>query len=103
MREKSHGEQAFIQKQDGKPGSAWDWLQLKRDAIRQIHGFFIGEAPVNSFGQLPASCTAALATGVPRPPGNSQLGRCRSLTVADDHTRAPLVIDTTPTAAAEGS
>ena len=54
MREKSRREQAFIQEQD----STWDWLQLKRDAVRQTLGFFIGEAPVDPFA-------AALATGPP--------------------------------------
>jgi hypothetical protein len=68
MREKSRGEQAFIYEQDRKPGSAWYWLHIKRDAIHQILSFCIGEAPVDPFGQLPASCTVALATGAPRPP-----------------------------------
>ena len=35
MREKSRREQAFVQKQDSKPGSNWDWLHLKRDAARR--------------------------------------------------------------------
>ena len=49
MREKSRREQAFIQEQDRKLDSTWDWLQLKRDEIRQILGFFIGEPPVDPF------------------------------------------------------
>ena len=57
MREKAHREQAFIQEQDRKLDSTWDWLRLKRDEIRQALGFFIGEEP-----RLP---TAALATGPP--------------------------------------
>jgi hypothetical protein len=57
MREKSRREQTFIQEQDRKLDSTWDWLHLKRDEIRQVLGFFIGEAP-----SLPA---AALATGPP--------------------------------------
>ena len=67
MREKAHREQAFIQEQDKKLGSTLDWLHLKRDAIRQILGFFIGETPVDPFAESPAPGiqTAALATGPP--------------------------------------
>jgi len=67
MREKSRREQAFIQEQDRKPDSTWDWLQLKRDEIRERLGFFIGEPPVDPFGQSPAPGVppAALATGPP--------------------------------------
>jgi hypothetical protein len=61
MREKSRREQAFIQEQDRKLDSTWDWLRLKRDEIRQVLGFFIGEAPVDPFS-APAE---ALATGPP--------------------------------------
>jgi hypothetical protein len=60
MREKTHREQKFIQEQDKKLGSTWDWLRLKRDEIRQVLGFFIGEPPVDPF-----SATTALATGPP--------------------------------------
>ncbi len=67
MREKTQRVQAFIQEQDKKLGSTLDWLHLKRDEIRQVLGFFIGEAPVDPFDQSPASCAngAALATGPP--------------------------------------
>ena len=57
MREKAHREQTFILEQDRKLDSTWDWLRLKRDEIRQVLGFFIGEEP-----SLPA---AELATGPP--------------------------------------
>jgi hypothetical protein len=60
MREKSRREQAFIQEQDRKLDSTWDWLRLKRDEIRQVLGFFIGEPPVDPF-----SAPEALATGPP--------------------------------------
>jgi hypothetical protein len=60
MREKSRREQAFIQEQDKKLGSTLDWLHLKRDAIREILGFFIGEEPVDPFAP-----PEALATGPP--------------------------------------
>jgi hypothetical protein len=57
MREKRRREQTFILEQDRKLDSTWDWLHLKRDEIRQVLGFFIGEEP-----SLPA---AELATGPP--------------------------------------
>jgi hypothetical protein len=67
MREKSRREQAFIQEQDKKLGSTLDWLHLKRDEIREILGFFIGEEPVDPFAESPTPDihTAALATGPP--------------------------------------
>ena len=46
MQEKSRREQAFAQEQDRKPGSNWDWLSMKREAICQVLGFFIGEPPL---------------------------------------------------------
>jgi hypothetical protein len=58
MREKSRREQTFIREQDRKLDSTWDWLQLKRDEIRERLGFLIGEPPVDPFA-------AALATGPP--------------------------------------
>jgi len=58
MREKTRRKQAFIQEQDKKLDSSWDWLQLKRDEVRQVLGFFIGEPPVDPFA-------TALATGPP--------------------------------------
>jgi hypothetical protein len=61
MREKTHREQTFIQEQHKKRDSTWDWLRLKRDEVRQVLGFFIGEPPVDPFGAL----DTALATGPP--------------------------------------
>ena len=61
MRVKLHREQAFAREQDRKLDSSTDWMHLKRDAIRQILGFFIGEPPVDPF----SAPTAALATGPP--------------------------------------
>ena len=61
MREKARREQAFIQEQDKKLGSTLDWLHLKRDEIRQVLGFFIGEPPVDPF----CAPAAPLATGPP--------------------------------------
>ena len=58
MREKTRREQAFIQEQDKQLGSTLDWLHLKRNEIRQVLGFFIGEPPVDPFA-------GALATGPP--------------------------------------
>ena len=60
MQQKSRREQAFAKQQDSNPHSNWDWLRLKRDAARQVLGFFIGEPPVN-----PLTPDAAIATGPP--------------------------------------
>ena len=64
MAEKHRREQAFIQEQDRTIGSSWDWINLTRDEIRQILGFFIGEEPVDPFAQ-PATPGTAAATGPP--------------------------------------
>jgi len=58
MREKTRRVHAFIQEQDRKLGSSWDWLHLKRDEIRERLGFLIGEEPVDPFAE-------PLATGPP--------------------------------------
>ncbi len=60
MQQKSRREQAFAKQQDSNPNGNWDWLRLKRDAVRQVLGFFIGEPPVNPFASA-----AAIATGPP--------------------------------------
>ncbi len=60
MRQKAQRREAFAKQQDHNPNANWDWLDLTRDAARQVLGFFIGEPPVNPFD--PA---AALATGPP--------------------------------------
>ena len=60
MREKSRRRQAFAKEQDRNPKANWDWLNLSRDAPRQILGFFIGEPPVN-----PLDPAAAIATAPP--------------------------------------
>ncbi len=59
MREKTHREQAFIKEQDKKLDSSWDWLRLKRDEIRQILGFFIGEKPLDPFDRSPPPCATS--------------------------------------------
>jgi hypothetical protein len=46
MQERCRREQAFAQELDRRPGSNWDWLSMKRDTIRQVLGFFIGEPPI---------------------------------------------------------
>ena len=60
MAEKCRRERALVQQQDRIIGSNWDWLRLKRDGIRQVLGFFIGEPPRDPFAP-----DAALATGPP--------------------------------------
>jgi hypothetical protein len=61
MKEKMRRERAIAQEQDRIPGSDWNRTQLKRDDIRQVLGFFIGETPVDPFSDP----TAPLATGPP--------------------------------------
>ena len=60
MREKACRREAFASEQDRRPDANWDWLQLKRDELRHVLGFFIGEPPVN-----PLEPSAAIATGPP--------------------------------------
>ena len=55
MREKTRREQAFIQEQDKKLDSTWEWMRLKPDELRQVLGFFIGEPPVDPFAAAPAT------------------------------------------------
>ncbi len=75
MREKAHREQAFIREQDRKLGSTLDWLQLKRDEIRQRLGFFIGEPPVDprrAIGHRPTLTRRGVADHCPKGPDNSR-------------------------------
>jgi hypothetical protein len=67
MREKVRRQEAFCREQDRKPGSNWDWLELTRDALRRMLGFFIGEVAVDVLDPSPApgSPVAAAATGPP--------------------------------------
>ncbi|HTI80681.1 MAG TPA: hypothetical protein VL614_09565, partial [Acetobacteraceae bacterium] len=60
MQEKSRRWRAFDKEQDRKPDANWDWINLSRDASRQVLGFFIGEPPVN-----PLDPAAAVATAPP--------------------------------------
>jgi hypothetical protein len=103
MRERSRREQAFIQEQDSKPDSTWDWRQLKRDRhppdTRLLHWRSTGSIrPVTS-------------TGCPRH-GNGHRtaltpGAIGSVSKAGlwptGHSRAlPIIANTTPRVAAEG-
>jgi hypothetical protein len=63
MREKTRRGDEFARTPESSPESNWDWRDLRRDAIRQVLTFFIGEAPVDPFAQSPTSCAAA--TGPP--------------------------------------
>lgn len=67
MQERVRRETAFSKEQDGKPGSNWDWQGLKRDALRRVLGFFIGEVADAPFDPLPElyALGAAVATGPP--------------------------------------
>jgi len=67
MQEKTHREEAFAEEQDKRPGSDWTWLELTREAVRKVLGFFIGEPPVDPFARSRAPClpAAEVATGPP--------------------------------------
>ena len=67
MQEKARREEAFCKEQDRKPGSNWDWQGLRRDALRRVLGFFIGEVADDPFDPLPEpyAPAAAVATGPP--------------------------------------
>jgi hypothetical protein len=60
MREKIRRRKAFSDQQDRNPKATWDWVNMSRQALRQVLGFFIGEPPVN-----PLDPAAAIATGPP--------------------------------------
>jgi hypothetical protein len=66
MVEKLHRQEAFCKEQDRKPGSNWDWLEMGREAVHRVLGFFIGEtdALFNPISQQYAT-VAAVATGPP--------------------------------------
>jgi hypothetical protein len=67
MQEKIRRQEAFCKEQDSKPGSNWDWLEMGRDALRRVLGFFIGEAADDPFDPAPEpyAAAAAVATGPP--------------------------------------
>jgi hypothetical protein len=66
MREKHRREQAFHREQDKSPAQGWYVSHQRRELMRQVLGFFIGEQPVLPF---PPSAiiapAAAAATGPP--------------------------------------
>ncbi len=58
MQEKSSRWKAFDKEQDRNPKATWDWVNLTRDALRQVLGFFIGEPPINPLDPAAAIATA---------------------------------------------
>jgi hypothetical protein len=60
MTEKTRRREAFAREQDRIRGANWDWVNIPRDALRNVLGFFIGEPPVN-----PLDPAAAIATAPP--------------------------------------
>jgi hypothetical protein len=60
MTEKTRRREAFAKEQDRVRGANWDWVNIPRDALRNVLGFFIGEPPVN-----PLDPAAAIATAPP--------------------------------------
>jgi hypothetical protein len=63
MRERFKREEAFSQEQGRHPTRGWNWSDLRRETVRQVLGFFIGEQPV-----IPPRPSAALAPAATRPP-----------------------------------
>lgn len=60
MQEKTRRRAAFGKEQDRKRGANWDWVNIPRDKLRDVLGFFIGEPPIN-----PLDPAAAIATAPP--------------------------------------
>jgi hypothetical protein len=58
MRTKARRREAFANQQDRVRGANWDWLRLKRDDLRNVLGFFIGEPPIDPFDPAAAIATA---------------------------------------------
>jgi hypothetical protein len=58
MQEKQRRCEAFANEQDRNPKATWDWINISRDELRQVLGFFIGEPPVNPFDPAAALATA---------------------------------------------
>ena len=67
MQEKVRREEAFCREQDRKVGSNWDWQGLKRDALRRVLGFCIGDDAMALLDPSAVACAAvaAVATGPP--------------------------------------
>jgi hypothetical protein len=61
MQEKARRQEAFCEEQDKKPGSNWDWLEMKRDALRRVLGFCIGEVASDQSDPLAEPCPQAAA------------------------------------------
>ena len=60
MQQKARRREAFAREQDRSFDNDWDWVNMSREKLRQVLGFFIGEPPVN-----PLDPAAALATAPP--------------------------------------
>jgi hypothetical protein len=63
MRERNRREQLFDREQDSSPTRNCDWLNLRRQMVRHVLGFFIGAEPILPL--LAPTTTAATATGPP--------------------------------------
>ena len=60
LQEKTRRRAAFDKEQDRIPDANCDWINMSRDKLREVLGFFIGEPPVN-----PLDPAAAIATAPP--------------------------------------
>ena len=67
MRERCRREETFLKEQDRHPGGNRDAPDWKREAIRRVLGFFIGETTTDPFDRSPPLCIPAMAaaTGPP--------------------------------------
>jgi hypothetical protein len=66
MRERNRREQVFGREQDRSQTPNCDWLNLRREMVRQVLGFFIGAEPVLPL--LPPATTAAAVATATGPP-----------------------------------
>ena len=60
MRTKARRREAFGREQDRVRSANWDWMNIPRDALRNVLGFLIGEPPID-----PLDPAAAIATAPP--------------------------------------
>jgi hypothetical protein len=58
MQQKARRREAFSREQDRTFDNNWDWVNMSREKLRQVLGFFIGEPPVNPFDPAAAIATA---------------------------------------------
>jgi hypothetical protein len=58
MQEKLRRQEAFCREQDRKPGNNREWLEMGRESLRRVLGFFIGEAADDPFDPMTQPCAS---------------------------------------------